>query len=463
MPSPLVWLLFAGAGVAVAAGSSSKGGSVSNVKLPGPSFEKFADGWYYCYGSPYKQMAEKPSAVPNIIGYDYLAAVSPNATARVAAMRRKITLGPTVTNGTKPLVESSVQSMYRLASDISRAAKTVEGRKALASRLGIPIAQVDSAIIDVGRIADKYAPGTSAFVSEIASNAADYALKLLRDLAIHLVTKTIGESTAAAVAESIPIIGQIIAAYTKVAGELQKYHEESFKIYCDDWMNQLRDKIAKLTGFGYPVPWHVLDTFDITCRKPAGSAFTPAAEKWTPTTDQNNAMNAFGAVFEHFRSMQVKETLAVTDWWALSTTLMADPRVGPVFASMCQDSWGGIIGSDEQVMVVAAPIAVSFGLDVDSLARRLWTESGGWRSRVDLVRRTTLDRPRYGKSKGFFASGADIEGYDLYCNNVPFNSYAINFVVLCRDAFRIAKSMQARGEGLAKSISFVKLAPVSTL
>lgn len=459
----LAWIILGGTAVAVAAGSSKSGkGSVATIKLPGPAFEKFADGWYYCYGSPYRQEPDRPKGVPTILGYEYLASVPANANARVAAMRAKINAGPSSTDGTKPIEESSLQAMRRIATDIARANKDPNARRALAARVGIPVAQIESAIGNFGKLAESYVPGSASFVNSLTQYGTEYTLRLVRELAQKLVAEMVGNSTATAAAESIPIIGQIIQAYTKLASALYEVKQEEFKLNCEQWVDGLTKKMSMLTGYGYPIPWHVFDRFSAACREPAGSSLTPAAEKWTETQDQENIMRVMTAAFDHFNKLTVKDTLAITDWWALSTTFMSDSRITRVFATMCNDSWGGIVGSDEQVMVVSAPIALSRGLDIDALARRLWAESGGWRSRVDLVRRTTLSVPVYSDTSGIGAHAEDIDHWDTLCKNVPINAWALNFVALCKDAFRIADDMKKKGEGKPVK-SFVHLAPIAPL
>lgn len=132
------------------------------------------------------------------------------------------------------------------------------------------------------------------------------------------------------------------------------------------------------------------------------------------------------------KGLTLTEQDFVRRWWATALAFMDDPRVAEVFHALGRDEKGGVLASDEQVMLVAAPIAVSHGLDVDDFARRLWEQSQGWRGGKQdsfmragyFVQPDLLEPPTYSGCKTGDESVRD--------------AWWVQWAVLSRDAYKLA-------------------------
>lgn len=454
----LAWIILGGTAVAVAAGSSKLSGSkVLTVRLPSGkrTGEKFMDSRYECTRGqpgyrPYVQGSRPSEIIPYLSGYEYLADVAPNATARVASMRLKIRSFGKIER-VQALVDGSNASLYRIAQDIYNSAQTTSGRLALANKIGVPVSQINTAVDAVSGVVSKYAGDTAAlYLREMVNYGSDYVSKLVRDYAQQWVMENLRSATAGALAESIPIIGQILSAYTKMAGIAYDLKDNEYKAQCEQWFGEFKKGLANLTLYGFPIPWNMLNVLSPKCREYDGvKGIYGAADRWTPTTDQNIILTNIQAWFTQFSKLKIADANSVHRWWTLASTFMSDERVGSVFSAMCADSLGGTIASDEQVMVVAAPIAVAYGLDVDTLAVKLYESSIGWVNLPSDMRMTTrYDKPIYDCGGSIGASGCDITGYENICSNVVINCFVLNLANLCSVAFPLAEKMKKDGIGL---------------
>lgn len=454
--------LVGGAAVAVAASSSSKGRTVDTIKrLPtgarGVPAIKFMDSRYDCTRGepgwkPYVQSNRFSDLIPYLSGYEYLASVPSNASARVAAMRLKIRSTASASR-VQSMVEGSKLGLYKVARDIYDSAQTPSGRLALANKMGVPVSQINGALNDVSGVIAKYAGDTAAlYMRELVQYGSDYVVKLIRDYAIKVVSEMTSSAAGAAVAESIPIIGQMLQMYTKMAGLAYDMKNAEYQALCNDWIESFKSGMSKLTSYGFPIPWNMMNNLSPACRDYEGvKGVFGAADKWTPTLDQTILLNIVTAWFKQFRALEPKYMSAITKWWTYATMMMSDPRVGDVFSAMCMDSLGGTIASDEQVMVVAAPIAVMYGLDVDAFAVRLYESASGWVEFPSNMRSATqIDKAIYKCGGGVFASGCDITGFESICKNVVINCFVLNLANLTTTAFPLAEKMKRDGVGLAK-------------
>lgn len=459
MPAALVVALFAGAAVAVAAGSSSRKSSVLTIRLPKQNHEskiKFEDARYTCTrGQPgwgiYKQGIRQSDLIPYLSGYEYLSDVP--ASGRVKAMRLKIRshANPSLV---KPFIEASEINMFKIGQDFLEASRTPSGRMALANRLGVPVSSINEGLDSVAKIVSKYTGATmGAYVRELAVYGSDYVSKLIREYAAKIVAEMAGTAAGAAVAEAIPIIGQVLAIYLKAANLAHEMRVASWEDACHSWNDSFKKSLSTLTAYGFPIPWQMFNVLSPKCREPDGGSLAPASTRWTPTADQNIIMNTLNAWFKQFMALPSNDIANVRRWWTLTSTYMSDTRVSDVFSAMCSDSLGGTIASDEQVMIVAAPIAVANGLDVDSFAEALHARAVGWVNLPSKQRMiVTLDRPMYKCGSGILAGGCDINGYEIICKNIAINSFVLNLANLTSTAFPLAEEMKRKRISLAKPL-----------
>lgn len=121
---------------------------------------------------------------------------------------------------------------------------------------------------------------------------------------------------------------------------------------------------------------------------------------------------------------------ASSAWMALCVSRLRDPGVRRVWNAMHGDEWGANgLASDEQVLAVAAPIALDFGLPLRDFAARLWEESPGWSGFPAALDNT-----------GFLSSGAWGAGSGG-SDSTPTNAAQVQFAVLAARGFAIAKDM----------------------
>jgi hypothetical protein len=128
------------------------------------------------------------------------------------------------------------------------------------------------------------------------------------------------------------------------------------------------------------------------------------------------------------------------------------PDVKRVFTALGNDEDGGMWASDEQVMLVAAPIAVANNIDVDRLAEELWKRSAGWRAAP-----ASMLVPEPGPRTGPFTEVciSHCAWYDPMPSSIevvptgppgcavePANAMQAQFAVLARDAFQIVEEVK---------------------
>lgn len=421
----------------------------------GPALEKFEDARYRCGGGskPYTQV-NRPSQVPVLWGYEYLATVPRNSTARVKAMRTKIDgWGPRYTKTVETLAQASSDQFFKLSVDIWNRSQTAEGRKSLATELGVPVDQVESSFKQISALVSTYTGKDFAkFADQVIGSLTEDVLKVLRDLANKIIADTISRSSAEALAEAIPIIGQIFAILLKVAEAANAAKDAEFKAQCQDYLDSLKKAMGDLTKLGLPLPWHIFDLWSPACPTRAWLS----DERYVDTPQQAAIRDTFNMLTSQWAKMSVAEVAPVIRWWGLAGTYMSVKRVRDVFETMCFDSLGGTIGSDEQVMVVAAPIAVAYGLDVDALAVNIWDAAYGWVSSkkqapVSFIKAIyKCPETRWYDPTSWSAAACDLTGGEVQCANVAGNCFVLNLVSMCGVAFDIAERMKKEGVGLYK-------------
>lgn len=135
-------------------------------------------------------------------------------------------------------------------------------------------------------------------------------------------------------------------------------------------------------------------------------------------------------------------------WWILLISKLGNPVVARMFAAMHGNEWGAWdFSSDEQVMAVATPIAIEFGIPVRALAIELWNRSPGWSGKPHW-----LDNAQ---------SKSGLEGFQGGDEWTPRNATQVQWCALAHDAFVIARAMRD-GNAIPENVStYVIVDPVS--
>ena len=385
---------------------------------------------------------------------DYLRDVPNSAGARVAAMRRRVEeRGATVDAGVAPIADASYLALRDIATAL------YEGYQAVMHRDTDP------------RAAEAFAKRVGQSVPELAARAPD-VLRVLGGDAIRDLSKTMWNAIGPQVMRELRIVADSMrssasslgslgdaSAAVPVFGQMVRIIVDAFLAYdrakSEDWQRQCaefveNDVVApfRRTGrLGLPFPWHAL-RWSPNCRqRTTGSG----VERWTRTDAQERLAKALQSNLRRWEAIpDVGLNAETMRWWTLASQLMSTDKVKPVFNALGDDQDGGLSASDEQVMLVAAPVAVANGLDVDDFARALYSRSRGWH---DPAAEAMFKPEPYTRVTGYrcvahcskldpIRAEYEPEGYTVG-ETEPANAMQLQFAVLARDAFALAEEAKA--------------------
>ncbi len=450
-----------------------------------PTIEKFADPIYSCFDGTFEHnvlpddtlsvpkpppynIAANRFGLPRDLGQGYLGEAPNNARDRIARIRAKFGFVPKQLvafppNAVGRFAEASSNNIARISSTIFNTYSNAKNYADIAARYGVPIGQVEAQARDIVAAAKDLPPPTlvqyAAKYAPVAQTIGNAVLQYVQtggSFSTEDAILSLGQVLAAAAGLINPVIGAVaVAAVGLIQADIQKRkagEAESVR----KWTESIQNGFNATTNEGFPVPFHGFD--DIGDGDLSARFFL------------NNI--AWGNLVQ-FRKLSTRDQNFVKRWWSTATTFMSHPDVYNAFQSLGAGTavyppfftpagdkddkppdggiYGGLVASDEQVMLVAAPIAVANGLDIDDFARRLWNKSKGWRdadetSKVILEkgwRRTEEiadDRSCVGTS-GCITGG---EYRDIYaCAPYVANAWWLQWAVLSRDAFELADSMVA--------------------
>lgn len=479
--------------------SESRLGKLDRLTRP-TSAEKFMDPLYEVYGdSKYRAVNTRPVGLSLVlnrnylgengtfrknsmrddgagieIGYEYLASVSNNASARVAAMRQKIvsrgatppqerpigendgTLLGNLANASRASLRSMASSMFRSYQQI--ATKT-EAAQNVANKLGVSVDTLKSEAIGALSSAKSGAEASQEYavldkairdygpVAKTAINAVARAIEIGRGSEGDSTGSTLNEylDIAGDVALMIPVYGWIVGAALKGIGAIAAFIDPSKD--CNEERDVIKRNLEAASRAKMPIPWQMFNVFTDTCESGA-------------TTEGMRGLQLASLKNEfYFRSMPSARQIHVARWWATASTFASHPKVFEVFAALGIDASGGLVASDEQVMLVAAPIAVMYGYDVDELAIELHKRAPGWRAAAEAFAKP-IDhdqRIRNFLTDDFFRQQPSVvnEGvtweWRTVCSFIEFKSYCempanvwwLQWSILAEQAFLIVEEWQA--------------------
>lgn len=503
-----IWLFFLGvATVAIAAGGrkrtpASGGGSgllgsrspigappvLGVVAMP----EKFMDPMFLCFGStqpadpgllpegylqvtsaaPYVIGTPNTFGVPRDVGYAYLSTVPNTASARVAAVRDRINKSPkppTVTPGFSPstlfesLRKSSYDNLAKVAAHITSTFGDTANLTEVAKAYGLPLSEVSrkaAAIRDAAMQTSQYKV-IDAAVREVAPIANALAGALSQAASGKYDPSYLAVSTTIRFASQfLPIFGPMLASSLALFDAAFEQKKNVDAELCRNTVDRIQRTADEMLRINLPVPWHAAETpgYSPACQLVkfgAAGAYreTPDQLRLLELYERNNAYftarKAAGidSPTVEGKGLTQQERAYVQRWWSTALTFMDDPRVAEVFYALGRDAYGGSLASDEQVMLVAAPIAVSYGLPVDDFARKLWAKSNGWRAgnQDSFVRKPYVH----------WTGGAD-DPILVACRTGDASvrdAWWVQWAVLAKDAYDLAQTLRGLKPGTKDTTS----------
>lgn len=420
-----------------------------------PSGEKFIDPWWRCVraaeaggvgGPEWENTAAYLTDVPRTKAGWFAtdSVVSDTAVARVAAMRAKIDglAGSPIGEGVQALDQQSRDSLVNIATDLYTSYRTADGRADLARRIGVPIDEINKKKDVVLEIMSR--PEFETVKSSLAPLYA--ALLPFRDQIMKGISAAAssiaggGVSGLSGFSGAIPVIGAFVGFFINAYQAGQAELDEDAARRCGLAGQRLKDAVETLAFKRYPLPWHterISSLDDLRCRGVDERDFNNEARR---------RLEAVAGLMEEwtleFDRLPIPLKASIKQWWAITTTLMSSDKILPVFNALGSDPWGGRMATDEQVMLVAAPIAVLNGWDVDSFAAKLWDRSRGYAAIVD-------SSPNY-LWKAMLKQWGDV-GSRAICGALIRNAFFANLAVLAYDALNLAEEIKSE---TASSILF---------
>lgn len=426
-----------------------------------PSVDKFMDPRAQFYDPSCNRVAQPA----------YLLGVPPVASKRIARMRSKVEAAKSagvLGRGVEPVAESSHDAI------------SVEG-KLLALKYEA-LAQGELAEKEIADFADRIGQKvedlirqtTPQFMEDLAkANLKEFGLsawKVLGPQIMHEVRSisdgvgslagSVGSSSAAFtdLVKAIPMLGTMVSWYIGAVDQWSREEDERWASFCAEFIQtNIVDVFQRTLRLGYPYPWHIFD-LDLSCPtrdKPWDP--TKPVGKWDTTPAQMNAAVAMKTNLRWCIDLErnLLAAASVTRWWTLAMQLMTFGDMRWVFQAMmadqlpspCNDgtmstayTCGWQVASDEQVLLVAYPIAASNGLDPWIFAEELYKRSHGWADPAveSLLVLEPIKRWEYDDD-------GDIVSLPSACGTYPVNAMHVQWAVLARDAFALAESA-VRGE-----------------
>lgn len=221
----------------------------------------------------------------------------------------------------------------------------------------------------------------------------------------------------------VPVYGPYInAVLSFVVADMQKELAENLAD-CKEGQKQASDALESVQELKLPVPWHAYQVFHAEC----GPDNRPQISLFYLTT-------LFDRLNLQWQRLTVEQQSDAHRWWGVALMYAAHPDVRRVFEAIGFDASGGMVASDEMVMLVAAPIAVANGIDIDLFAERLWNKSPGWRGFVG-------QKNRFGGD--VFGDGGKDSTPREFCIGgcaIPTNGWVLQWCQLAKDAFELAEA-----------------------
>lgn len=415
-----------------------------------------------------------------LVGYEYLSTVNRDAKSRIGAIRFKVETykkgnagimswfwlpGPGRTNPGSTFtairdVSRSKLNNYAVAvySAYENLTKTASAADKFASAYGVSSESVRK---EIASIATDLGKQTTSEVLDRAvreygpvAKAISNGVNQLLDSSI-LTGGTGPGKTDSNIAAALDIIGSAASAFpgygtivslaaSTVSGMFSKMAADK-TADCQASIEKIRTIAQATIKNGDVVPWHFDQIFPPDVCFDYGSGIS-GVDNMSDQQTSALRMLRFNQYFQQGNdaadprfsvAVNPRYLNATRKWWALAQLWMSHAKVSEVFAALGRDASGGVIASDEQVMLVAAPYAAANGFDVDAFAEALWTMSAGWR----------------GAEPRFMVRVDAAAKWTCYGRVVPSNAWWLQWAILAEDAEKLVETWRARPELATKSSS----------
>lgn len=382
----------------------------------------------------------------NVLGNElsYLGLSGPTAKGRIAELKKRVnSLSSSSDAEIKPLLYTSQNGLEALSISLYNDIK--KDPKRVAERFGIPVSDIEGkeAALEalVNNFTRKYA---HVDVTSLFAGVKDELSKLLqravKDFVSEFASK--GKSTLSALPDLAGAYSALLPLAKEAWDQWNKYQADKASAYAElnkDWLNYwVMAPFEEARNKSLPYPLHVLEAWG---NLPPNSSGT-LDSKWPGPSDmQYGASNDYIYSLLMFEDLSFEQKRNISEWWSSALTLMADKDVKEVFNALGRNK--GLFGNDEQVLLVAAPIAVLNGFDVYEFATLLWGFAKGWASEPGqwVGNYTIKTNDKYAPTKYSVNVGTGMTGKSECAMSTCTNSWVLNWADLCKTALDLAESL----------------------
>lgn len=413
----------------------------------------------------------------------YIGEVLPEADYRINALKAKVkNLADSQSKSLVGLTQVSDNSLEKSITTLYTQIKDKKNWPSLADKAGIPVSSfLEGEAEFEKRINNWTRANLHIDVMSVFNGLKDDLSKLLNSF-VKDISKEFSDtvsSAGSALSSSWPIVAQFVEVVEKAKSACESNKRDNTTRFFQAMQKPLQVLVEK----GLPFPWHIheiwpgVDNPSLTCGYFEGG-------KWLPNLDMQGAYQDYLHACIMLTNLGIAEKSYITKWWADAQVLMADPLVYSIFNAMGRNR--GLFASDEQVLVVAAPIAVMNGLDPYSFAKLLWGFDEGWANPAVKEFAWQITKEKFeAKEECYDVGGGDgvmAEGGGTICKtpgniyykysfpgtkenlvvnfkpcyyDTPANAWALNFASLAKTAYDLVEVLKDKGIGL----NTVKKAP----
>jgi len=264
-------------------------------------------------------------------------------------------------------------------------------------------ARVDAMIARAPELAKRASPGVDAMRKAAAKirkrdeandkSAKDAAHKMAQAMAM------LGPAGAA--------VGMALEGIVAVSAGIAGWFRDKDAAETEEGQKLVNEASAATLAAGYPPLYNLMYSAELWGGSPLGLAQIAQAHqaKW--------------------ELLPIPEARAVQAWWSLAIWHSQEPEVVAYLKAFPSSfGTGNSLGTDEQVMLAAAPLAAEYGIPIRELAIRIYKATPAWDRRPELYQLDPTIR-------------------------VPANVYQINTANLAQTGFRIAGELTAETKAAA--------------
>lgn len=424
-------------------------------------YDKFADPWFHCLGSAAYITDSALSKILRIQNdFAYLAKVPAEPTARINAMRGKVKA--LAEKKSSPAIlkmrENSQEAIRKIGLNLLSLYRDPARHDELIStyqkiyRRGLDEIAADVAKID--QIVKMAPPELQQKIGDLIRQAkpmVDEVQRGVREFASRVTGGTVSETSAlfSSLSSAVPIAGAIVGLATALYADIRATLAADVaraRASCQGSLAEGDEYMRATLDRGFPIPWHALD-FDLDCSK--------ATDEFT--TDPYGVLSFRAAMYNNLvrlYCLPLEAQELIIRWWAHASAMMSHEEIARIFNALGNDgTFGGMLASDEQVLLVAAPIAVANGWEPYAFATALWERSKGWSSRPPGWPNMLRREPDWPVGVESLKDPRVYITEDPCLKHQPNNAMQIQWAILARDAFALADEIKTGKPTALMSVS----------